>query len=522
MKLESMTAKVRPRSGWEALALGFRMAHHHWRSLWGIWFAVTLIPVLLPLIFFPEYGFWIIVGFWWLKPLWERPLLHFTSRALFGEYPSIKDTLKSLPGYFFVQWFPTLTYRRLGFTRSMDAAVIQLEGLSGQRRSRRIQTLHMQASGAGSWLTLLLFFLHFVVYFNLVLMVIWFVPEHYLEWLLKQLGNKLALESDGIFTLVRELIWTDTVMAVQVSQVLIHYLVISFISPFYVTGGFALYINQRTILEAWDIELTFKQLRQRIDEKEKKRKKSALIASCCLALVLSVGIAPGDSLAEEPEVEKVSIEHEQAKQTIEEIIESEAFNKTVTKKRHFFDFDVEEDKEIADLSGFSGFGKSLAFIFEILLWCGAFGLIVWLIVKFSESKYLSSSFKRGKKKKAKPDVLFGLEINEESLPDSPADEAWTLWQQGECRAAMSLLYRATLFQLIESHHCEFEDGYTELECVRIVDSVVDKNVASFFSELTQSWRVFAYAHQPPGNSLMQSLCLRWNGMFLTPEPQEAS
>ena len=38
------------------------------------------------------------------------------------------------------------------------------------------------------------------------------------------------------------------------------------VEPLYVAGGFGLYLNRRTELEAWDIEIAFRRIdRQRLD-----------------------------------------------------------------------------------------------------------------------------------------------------------------------------------------------------------------------------------------------------------------
>jgi len=41
-------------------------------------------------------------------------------------------------------------------------------------------------------------------------------------------------------------------------------LVLVFWEPIYVACGFSLYLNRRTVLEAWDLELVFRRLRQRL------------------------------------------------------------------------------------------------------------------------------------------------------------------------------------------------------------------------------------------------------------------
>ena len=42
----------------------------------------------------------------------------------------------------------------------------------------------------------------------------------------------------------------------------------------FVASGFMLYLNRRTQLEGWDVELEFKKLAQRIDEPELKSAKT--------------------------------------------------------------------------------------------------------------------------------------------------------------------------------------------------------------------------------------------------------
>ena len=51
----------------------------------------------------------------------------------------------------------------------------------------------------------------------------------------------------------------------------VFYIVVTLIiEPFYIAANFALYINRRTQLEAWDIELSFRKMAIRLaTEKEK-------------------------------------------------------------------------------------------------------------------------------------------------------------------------------------------------------------------------------------------------------------
>ncbi len=43
-------------------------------------------------------------------------------------------------------------------------------------------------------------------------------------------------------------------------------MILVFWEPVYVACGFSLYLNRRTVLEAWDLELVFRRLRQRLSD----------------------------------------------------------------------------------------------------------------------------------------------------------------------------------------------------------------------------------------------------------------
>ncbi len=512
MKLEAITAKVRPRLGWEALDLGFRMVHQHWKALYGIWFGLTLPLFLLASILFNEHLFWVLLVFWWLRPMFESALLNYISRALFGEFPTLKSSLKSFHQYAFKQWFANHFWRRFSPTRSMDMAVSQLEGLAGSARSRRIRTLHAFNSGAASWLTLLFVCLHLLFYFNLIILVVWLIPEVYL---------------DEIAHVGWDFIWADSSGVLQTLQALVIYLIVSFFSPFYVVGGFAIYINQRTILEAWDIELVFKKLAGRVTAKNKQKRMRRIASSTgsilfALGLLLtspeSIAEQTQESLAESP----TSINHHQARETIKKILEQPPFYREQQQETIYYDFDWEFNWEKDDeqsqpnvdgswrLAALFGSFASLA---EVVLWGLVIFLVIWLLIKALGLKSYFMTDVRGKKKTKLPEVMFGLELEPDSLPDNPAQQSWQLWCSGRQRQALSLLLRATLARLITHHQLQFEDGYTELECARIVRATVEVSIANYFDELIRAWRFFAYGHQLPDTERVKLLCDNWSEVF---------
>ena len=74
MKLDQVTAAIRPRSAYEDVDLGFAMARDAAAPIWKSWFAVTL-PVFLACNGLAAWlGLQWLAGWmmWWLKPMFDR------------------------------------------------------------------------------------------------------------------------------------------------------------------------------------------------------------------------------------------------------------------------------------------------------------------------------------------------------------------------------------------------------------------------------------------------------------------
>ena len=153
MRPEQLTLVLRPRSGMEAVDLGIRLVQAHARSIFATSFAVILPPALLIIA---------VVGYalempslagtliWWLKPLYDRALLHGLSHAVFGEQPGVRQTWRALPGLIRRSaLLPALLWRRLDPLRSTRLPVDQLEGLKGRVARDRRHIVANRVGGAG-------------------------------------------------------------------------------------------------------------------------------------------------------------------------------------------------------------------------------------------------------------------------------------------------------------------------------------------------------------------------------------
>ena len=243
MNLSETTANIRPRNPYEAIDLGATMVRHWWKELWLIWFSVSLPFLLIIWVALYQHKGWTLLLLWWCKPLWETPLLHFIAEKLFNNKTTAKEILRKTPKLLLNDIIPKLTLRRISITRSFDMPVSELERLKSTARNKRLNVLHRTSSSAAIWLTIVGTHMETFLLTAFISLIWLFIPEH-VAW---------DLSIFDFFVEEEYAIW----------RYLFAYLAMSAIGPFYVAAGFSLYINRRTILEAWDIELTFKQLANR-------------------------------------------------------------------------------------------------------------------------------------------------------------------------------------------------------------------------------------------------------------------
>jgi hypothetical protein len=129
VQLDHLSVVLRPRRPWQAIDLGFRMTVRWWRELVTLWFCVSLPWFLLCALLLTnrEAMYAAPLLLWWAKPTFERPLLYFASRAVFGEQPSVRNVLRNLGNIVRPQALSWLLWRRLSPTRSFDMPVTLLE-----------------------------------------------------------------------------------------------------------------------------------------------------------------------------------------------------------------------------------------------------------------------------------------------------------------------------------------------------------------------------------------------------------
>jgi len=489
------------------------------------WAIITLPVFVLLSVLLWNYSSWAILIFWWLKPAFERLPLYILSRSLFGDTPTLKEALKAFPGLLKSQLLPSLLWRRLSPTRSFDLPVLQLEGLKGQARSQRLVVLGQRNAGGATWLTVVGMHFELALWLGLTTLMYLMLPN---QWVENWEWKSLISAAEG------EWAWLE-----HLSN-LIYVLVLVVWEPVYVACGFTLYLNRRTELEAWDVELVFRRLRQR------------LIGSAYALLLVVAGafalLPATDALAAGPQksdgasqscpvpdqnpdgpqgarLTQQKLNSEDSRNAAEKILAAPPFknDEQVTRWRLGEEKKEEKPKDPNEAKRLKKFFEALedwkafrlaAQGIEVLLWGLLFTLIALVVWRYREwlRLFVGRIGLPQKPRREAPSVLFGLDIAPETLPSDVASEAERLWDE-QPRAALGLLYRALLSRLLHDFRVPLRESTTEGEVLVRVADLNDPPLDNFAHSLTQQWQALAYGHRPPQAELKQQLCGEWRQLF---------
>lgn len=499
MRLEDIAAEVRPRHPWEAVDLGFAMVRTWWRTVFASWL-LCVGPVILLLHVALYQHLW-LAGLltWWLKPVYDRVVLHVLSRALFGDIPRIRDTLHALPQLLRSGLLGALTVYRLDPARAFNLPVWQLEGARRRERRRRSGVLQRYTRGTAMGLTFACANMELAAFLGLAGLLLLMMPEHAnFGW-----GDLLRAQHDFR--------WTEALAK------LMYVVALSIIEPFYVAGGFALYLNRRTRLEGWDIELAFRRLAARAQHGAAHPAPGRMIASLLVTvLVLGglTGIGTRAARAAEALPLQTTLSAKQAHRIVQDVKSAPEFKDWQEIETWHFRGKHDQDKHTQNASPWlEAVGRLLAQLAETVLWIIAVALVVALVVYRRRWLALFRRVDVDTSAAPRATVMFGMDIRPESLPQDIAASAWTLWQEGRAAVALSLLYRGALAALAHREHLALSDSATEGDCLRTVRAGATPATSEYFARLTQAWQAVAYARRTPDTTEARLLCEQWPAHF---------
>jgi len=508
MRLSDATVVIRPRTTWEAMDLGVLMSQRHRRLLMTSWAIVTLpFFALLTWLLWDSPSLAIII-FWWLKPAFERLPLYILSKALFGETPTLKQALYQWPRLLKPQLLASLTWRRLSLSRSFLMPVMQLEGLGGQARQQRMQVLKQRDASAARWLTTIGAQLECALWIGLMVLFYLLLPQQAgLDWSWQTLINAAT----------QDWRWLEHLTNAFYVLVLVVW------EPIYVACGFSLYLNRRTVLEAWDIELVFRRMRQRL-----------INASSVLLLAVIVLIPTAHTVwAAEPVITPDSprllgqpLTSQASRDSIKAILDQPPFKNRETVTRYRFGEaqpatnTTDEGKTPEWLKALLNLFNSqrlgaLANVIEVLLWSaviGAIGLLIWRYRDWLRTFVKRRPGLSKSRTQPLPQQAFGLDLKPESLPADIAASAESLWQT-QPREALGLLYRGLLSHLLHDFNMVLKAADTEGQVLAHIEQLQHPALLAFSKNLTGHWQNMAYGHRLPPEHVRQELCEGWRVLF---------
>ena len=472
MRLDEVTAEIRPRSDWEAVDLGFAMVRRDFWRCFAVWWLALALPSAVAGFLLWDYPVVFLMLFWWWKPAGSRMVLFELSRRLFGEQPSWRSVWREIPRAWFRRFFYRYVWARFSPWLPVTLAVEDLEGLRGKGYKQRCAQVVRRGEGVVMWL--------------------YFASEFVAAWLgLAILGLAKMLIPEG-----QDSAWqlaVDTwnpddpmeiplfIMRVVSGCVMLS---ISLTDIFVIGAGFGVYINNRTWIEGWDVELAFKRLAQRLT-------KAAVLLFAFLALGMS-GTAQGRDIRPPGEVIKEVKAHPDFK--VHTVTEKVPRNKTTPK---------------SSAGWLGGMMEGLSYLFLVCTVAILLGLIGWVFWKYRHAFRIQGSLENIDVLKPAARVVMGMEVSATSLPDDVPTAAWSLWQQGRHQEALALLYRGAISRVIELARVEIQESDTEGDCMRRVETAGNTAHPDYFRGITAVWIRLAYAGVSPADSEVHTLCQQW-------------
>ncbi|OBU57501.1 DUF4129 domain-containing protein [Stenotrophomonas maltophilia] len=518
MRIDRLDVALRARSGWEAMELGSALSRRHARAVWGSWLLASapLFVIFNALGWWLDAFGWAWLAMWWCKPLFERAPLYVLSRGIFGEPVGALAALRAQRSWGNAGFWGYLGWRRFSVLRSLCLPVNLLEGNAPAQRGARRRAVAAGAAGAAVVLTVACMAFEGVLVSGAIGAVFMFMP--------------LELMSES-WRAAWDMIGQDTPAWAQLGFNLACWLASVLIGPFYVGAGFGLYLNRRTQMEAWDVEIALRRLRERLLPAA-----STLALLLCLALPLAfapvhaqdaqtvagqAGDAEGDEdSAEEPATAAndpantpamifgaAPVDTAGFRQAVNRAYEDPLQRPTrqVTRWKPIEQAEEKKKEDKALQSDGSSKGErsnrkaGIAWLARLAEW-GLWALLGVLLLVLLLTARLWLPWLRGsgrRKADAVPQVVEEQVELPVVLPPDVATQAGLLWDQGRPRQALALLYRASVRTVGERSGIALPPGATEAQCLRASRRMPDATDRDLFARIVRMWQYAAYGGRLP-------------------------
>jgi hypothetical protein len=185
----------------------------------------------------------------------------------------------------------------------------------------------------------------------------------------------------------------------------------------------------------------------------------------------------------------------------------------------------EEKKRRTDLSWLKWLGDLFAWFAQsgrFLFW-GVLGLLAALLAVYLWRLFRAYRMPERMRRFDAPSFVRDLDIRPESLPDDIGAAARKLWDDGEHRASLALLYRGLLSRLVHVHHVPIKDSSTEGDCLALASKHLKAEERKVYvTSLVRVWQRAVYGGESIPDESVHALCAQFASALDNPDAPEAA
>ncbi|MDM8548020.1 DUF4129 domain-containing protein [Candidatus Venteria ishoeyi] len=177
--------------------------------------------------------------------------------------------------------------------------------------------------------------------------------------------------------------------------------------------------------------------------------------------------------------------------------------------------DTPSEETLDMLSGFNSWVLTFSQLMEMALWLVflvALVVLGWFLYRSFIQNQAIKFINSDKRHVSDAELSDLIAVPKQADLHDPPTQAWRLWQQGQHREALGLLYRVSLSGL-RAQGLEIKDNMTEGECLRLLAELPSVSTRDYISHLFRAWLFLAYGHQLPDSDKMQDFCQHWSRHF---------
>ena len=172
----------------------------------------------------------------------------------------------------------------------------------------------------------------------------------------------------------------------------------------------------------------------------------------------------------------------------------------------------------------------LSWLGDLFGWIGQTSrMLMWLVIAtlaavlayFIFKLIAGQRFTPGRRTFIPPTHVQDLDIRPESLPADIGAAARALWDRGEQRAALALLYRGLLSRLAHVYEVPIRDSSTEGDCLNLASRKLEASRVEYATRLVRTWQRAIYGGLSIETAVVHELCAEFDLRLQRPQSTEA-